>query len=125
MSERDSHDVDKPQKEIFPEQKPRRGNPAWRKGVSGNPGGRPKILGEVRELARQHTETALSTLIEVAKNPHSPAAARVSAAQALLDRGWGKPSQPVGGADDLPPIRSERELTEAELEAIAREAAHG
>lgn len=29
----------------------------------------------------------------------SPAAARVSAAVALLDRGWGKPQQPLTGED--------------------------
>lgn len=105
MSERDSRGVGKPRKiESNPEEKPRRGNPAWRKGVSGNPGGRPKVLGEVRDLARQHTATAIATLIEVAQNTRSPAAARVSAAQALLDRGWGKPSQPVGGAEDLPAL---------------------
>jgi hypothetical protein len=28
------------------------------------------------------------------------AAARVSAANALLDRGWGKATQPLGGGDD-------------------------
>lgn len=28
------------------------GNPAWRRGVSGNPGGRPRIVGELRELGR-------------------------------------------------------------------------
>lgn len=32
----------------------------------------------------------------------APAAARVSAATALLDRGWGKPSQPLTGKDEEP-----------------------
>jgi hypothetical protein len=36
-------------------------------GHSGNPGGRPRVEGEIRELARQHTELALRTLIEIAK----------------------------------------------------------
>ncbi|MBX6773541.1 MAG: hypothetical protein IRY83_17620, partial [Chloroflexi bacterium] len=31
-----------------------RGRP-WPKGVSGNPGGRPKDAGRIRELARQYT----------------------------------------------------------------------
>jgi len=29
--------------------------------------------------------------------PEAPPAARVSAASAILDRGWGKPAQPVDG----------------------------
>lgn len=101
------------------------GNPAWKKGVSGNPGGLPKGIGEVRELARMHTKTAISALVEIVSNKEAPPAARVSAAGSLLDRGWGKPSQPVGGADDLPPIKSERDLTEAQLLAIAAGALNG
>jgi hypothetical protein len=31
---------------------------------------------------------------------NAPPAARVSAASALLDRGWGKPAQPHTGEDD-------------------------
>lgn len=95
------------------------GNPAWKKGVSGNPGGLPKGIGEVRELARLHTKTAITALVDIVKDKDAPPAARVSAAGSLLDRGWGKPSQPIGGADDLPPIKSERDLTEAQLLAIA------
>lgn len=34
--------------------------------------------------------------------PESPAPARVSAAQALLDRGWGKAAQPIEGNADAP-----------------------
>jgi hypothetical protein len=40
----------------------------FEKGQSGNPGGRPKGDGEIRELARQHTPTALRTLIEIAEH---------------------------------------------------------
>lgn len=100
------------------------GNPAWVKGRSGNPGGRPKTIGHVRDLAREHTEMAIRTLVEIAGNGDAPSPARVSAATSLLDRGWGKASQPVGGAEDLPPIKSERELTEAQLIAIASGAAN-
>jgi hypothetical protein len=44
-----------------------RGRP-FGKGQSGNPGGRPRVEGEIRELARQHTGTALRTLIEIAEH---------------------------------------------------------
>ena len=61
-------------------------------GRSGNPGGRPKVVGEVRDLARQHTPTAIKTLVDICANGQSEAA-RVAASQALLDRGWGKAPQ--------------------------------
>jgi hypothetical protein len=59
---------------------------------------------EIRSLARSHSESALNTLAGIMTNADAPPAARVSAAEALLNRGWGKPSQPIGGADDLDPI---------------------
>jgi len=64
----------------------------WQKGQSGNPGGRPKVVGEIRDLARQHTATAIDTLVQVCKSGESESA-RVAAAQVLLDRGWGRPLQ--------------------------------
>lgn len=60
-------------------------------GQSGNPGGRPKGAGDIREVARRFGEEALATLVDVATNAEAPAAARVTAAMALLDRGFGKP----------------------------------
>ena len=78
-----------------------RGRP-FAKGQSGNPGGRPRVEGEIRELARQHTMTALRTLIEIAERGENESA-RVTAANAILDRGWGKPAVPVVG-DDLPAV---------------------
>ena len=65
----------------------------WAKGVSGNPGGRPKLSPEVRDLARAHTEAAVATLAEVLNDNDAPHAARVAAASTILDRGWGKAPQ--------------------------------
>lgn len=67
------------------------------KGKSGNPNGRPKELVEIRDLARQHTVEAINTLVNWMKS--TEARASVAASQILLDRGWGKPMQPVTGAD--------------------------
>jgi hypothetical protein len=64
----------------------------WPKGVSGNPRGRPKFYGPIQELARLETEAALQTLVEI-MHRGKPDAARVAAAQAVLDRGWGRPVQ--------------------------------
>ena len=60
---------------------------------SGNHGGRPKMLAEVQELAGQHTTDAVETLVSIMRSPKVAAAARVSAANALLDRGYGKAPQ--------------------------------
>ena len=69
----------------------------FKKGQSGNPGGRPKVAAEVKELARAHTGVAIETLVSIMTNTKSAPAARVSAANALLDRGYGKPPQHISG----------------------------
>lgn len=50
---------------------------------------------EIKSLARVHTETALKTLAGIMQQTDAPPAARVAAAQALLDRGWGKATQTI------------------------------
>lgn len=77
-----------------PKAKPR-GKP-FAPGQSGNISGRPKIPVEVRDAARAHTELAIATLAEICTSADKDSA-RVSAAVALLDRGWGKPLQEVAG----------------------------
>lgn len=59
---------------------------------------------DIRSLARSHTESAINTLAGISSNGKSEAA-RVSASIALLERGWGKPAQPVEGTEDGPPIQ--------------------
>ena len=49
-----------------------------------------KATADIRSLARAQTELAIRTLTGVCGSKAAPAAARVSAASALLDRGWGK-----------------------------------
>jgi hypothetical protein len=51
---------------------------------------------DIRSLARSHTPMAVRTLAEICKSPKCNPGARVSAAVALLDRGWGKPDQTMG-----------------------------
>lgn len=67
-----------------------------------------KGLTELKSLARVHTEGAISTLVGVMNQPNAPPAARVAAAEVLLNRGWGKPTQPISGDDDAPAIKLER-----------------
>ena len=52
-----------------------------------------KATASVREAAQEFTVEALSTLASIMRSESHPAAARVSAASAILDRGHGKPTQ--------------------------------
>jgi len=63
-----------------------------------------KNLTDIRSLARSHTDTALAALASIARNGTSESA-RVAASVALLDRGWGKPTQPVDGDGEGGPVR--------------------
>jgi hypothetical protein len=60
----------------------------------------PKSLTEIRSLARSHTRTALNVLVRVMRNTKAPAPARIAAANAILDRGWGKATQAIENGTD-------------------------
>lgn len=59
-------------------------------GQVANPLGRPKEVAHVKELARKHTVEAINTLAGIMANPKEKASARVAAANAILDRGYGR-----------------------------------
>ena len=71
---------------------------------------------ELREAARQFTDDALKTLAAICNEGQSEAA-RVSAASALLDRGFGKPTQQL--ETGLPGEFSR--MTDEELDAFIDE----
>lgn len=75
------------------------------KGQSGNPGGRPKLVGKVRELAQEKGEAALRLLIEIMENTSEPTETRIKAAEKVLDRGFGRPAQAVTGEDGEGPAQ--------------------
>jgi hypothetical protein len=50
-------------------------------------------LTDVRALAKIYTQAALDVLVEIMHDPSANANARVTAAEAVLNRGWGKPDQ--------------------------------
>ena len=77
---------------------------AWKPGQSGNPGGRPRVVADIRALAQAEGDACIAALKRVMDDPKSPAAAKVQAAQALLDRGYGRAiqRQELSGPDGAP-----------------------
>jgi hypothetical protein len=118
---------------------------SWKRGQSGNPGGRPRkpatvearqVIHDVKEAARALTAKAIATLENVMeKNPKAPPAARVGAATTVLDRGWGRPTQSIEGnvepfsLADLVALSMEQRARKAEqaklIEAQANQAENG
>jgi hypothetical protein len=98
-----------------------KGNPKWVKGQSGNPGGRPKADYRIRDLAKEKTKIALDTLSQICESGENEGA-RVAAATALLDRGWGKPTQMIE-ANVTHAVAAD--LTDEELIDIARRSSDG
>jgi hypothetical protein len=86
----------------------RSGRGQFSKGKSGNPGGRPKAIASLRSEAQKYTLDMLQVLVKAAKK------GSVTAAIAVLDRGYGRPPQSV----DIRMLLEKRltDLTPAELE---------
>lgn len=79
---------------------PNRGSkPGERRG--GRKKGTPnKVTASIRDAAREYTDQALATLVSVMQDKEAPHAAKVSAANSVLDRGYGKASTVISGDED-------------------------
>lgn len=77
-----------------------RGRP-FAPGVSGNPGGRPKTVREVQDLASTYTEEAILMLVSIMRESGSDKERRM-AAESILNRACGMPSQPLTGREGAP-----------------------
>jgi hypothetical protein len=84
----------------------------FKKGQSGNTGGRVGVPAEVREMARRHSKEAIERLIHWMKSDDGRIS--VAAANALLDRGFGRPAQLIELSVDVVSRRI-RELSDGEL----------
>lgn len=71
----------------------------FKKGASGNPGGRPKEAAEVKALAREYGAEAITKLVELLRGDDLRVAK--AAADSLLDRAYGKPGQSVDLIADI------------------------
>ena len=76
----------------------------FKPGQSGNPGGRPKMSEDVREMLKAATPKAVKLLVSVMDDDGQKAALRMDAAKTIIERVYGKPLQPIdstisGGLD--------------------------
>lgn len=77
---------------------PSAGKPLPPNAGKGRPKGVPnKATADIKAAAAIHGPKALAVLMEIASSTKAPTASRVAAAVALLDRGFGKPTQTVDG----------------------------
>lgn len=91
----------------------------YKKGETGNPGGIPRkpesiarrqLTQNVREYCRTKSQAAVEALVEVMTSKSAPPAARVAAANSILDRGWGKAQVEINATVTSYDTMSEREL---------------
>lgn len=78
-----------------PDEKSRDEKGRWQPGQSGNPAGRRPVAGIISQLAEDESENCIKLLIEIRDSKKAPLALRKAAADAILDRGLGKPAQAI------------------------------
>lgn len=105
-----------------------RGKP-FQKGVSGNPGGRPKIPDEersAREILEGGAPAAAQVLVDIVEGKRRCSMIMIGAARDVLDRVLGKPVQAVVADVNqrhgfvVAPAKASREEWLAEVEAMQR-----
>lgn len=97
-----------------------------RAGSGRRPGVKNKVTIALKEMANEYTERALKVLVQVMEDPEAPHAARVAAADKVLDRGHGRPAIMVdaslsGKLDQEMLHRLETEMVERMARARARQ----
>jgi hypothetical protein len=86
-------------------------------GSSGNKGGRPKGIGEIRAIARAYSYEAIEILVSIARDKDAREACRIAAASILLDRAWGR-AESAKSIDDTTEHMPVEKLNTADLYAL-------
>lgn len=81
------------------------GKGGYRPGAGRKAGVPNKSTADVKALASKHGPDAIATLAKLVKEADTDSA-RIAACKELLDRAYGKSTQPIAGDDDMPAIRA-------------------
>ncbi|MCP4620650.1 MAG: hypothetical protein GY844_29945 [Bradyrhizobium sp.] len=81
----------------------RRANGTFLPGYTANPSGRPKIAEEIKTLAREHAPDAFKRICELLESDDERTA--FAAAQEILNRAYGRPTQAIEQTIEYPDIR--------------------
>jgi hypothetical protein len=71
----------------------REANGRFLPGFTANPSGRPRVVEEIKQLARQHAPAAFQRICELVDSKDERIA--LAASQAILDRAYGRPMQAI------------------------------
>jgi hypothetical protein len=104
----------------------RQPNGQFQPGTSGNPGGRPRDIADMRESAQTYAGKALDTLAELLDSDNQRV--RVQAATAILDRAYGKPATNASEGPSVKPLSQMSyaeaaevlEVTEADIRRLVQ-----
>ena len=87
-----------------------------REGAGRPKGSRNKVTADIKAIAQSYGEESIIGLIELSRDPETPAAARVAAYREVLDRGYGKAKQGIEmTGEDGGPVET---VTRIELVAL-------
>jgi hypothetical protein len=81
----------------------REANGRFLPGFTPNPSGRPKVVGEIKQLARQHAPGAFKRICELVDSEDERTA--LAAAQEILNRAYGRPVQAIEQTVEYPDIK--------------------
>ena len=59
---------------------------------------------EIASMARSHTATCIKVLAGIVMRPDASDQSKIAAAEALLNRGWGRPAQSIEIEDTTPKL---------------------
>ena len=94
------------------------------KGCIANPGGRPKAAFDLQALARSHAIEAFETILRISRMEEDEPDLALKAAAIILERGYGKPIQPIEGGGDthyhitLDQIQQRKNDPEAKIQVV-------